>query len=277
MPDRRIAERRSSGPTVHGATPYTAARILVDHLYAHRFPPVPGIDIGTAYALAEDDVRVGGDLIDVYQFNNGSVAISVADISGKGARAAARAALVKYALRAYVSSGLTPAQVLRNLNVLYMETSAFDKQDEDSFVSVFLGIIDPEYRVMTYASAGHEPVVLMSPHQPPELLSATAPIVGVFEESQKLFHQRFVSLQPGGSTLLVTTDGVTEARCPDGSFIERAKVLTWIDANRSLAAQEQADRLMNATRDFCDGNPQDDIAIVVACFPKWDASGLSIS
>ncbi len=152
------------------ATPDSAARILVQNLYAHRFPPVPGVDIGTAIVLAEDDVRVGGDLIDVYQFNNGSVAISIADISGKGAQAASRAALVKYGLRAYVSAGLTPAQVLRNLNVLYMETSAFDKVNPHSFVSVFLGIVDPKHRIMTYASAGHEPVMLLSPHKPPELL-----------------------------------------------------------------------------------------------------------
>lgn len=54
-----------------GATPDSAARTLVEHLFAHRFPPVPGIDIGTACLLSQDDVRVGGDLVDVYQFNNG--------------------------------------------------------------------------------------------------------------------------------------------------------------------------------------------------------------
>lgn len=248
------------------ATPDSAARILVDHLYAHRFAPVPGVDIGTAYLLADDDVRVGGDLIDVYQFNNGSVAISIADISGKGAQAASRAGLVKYGLRAYVSAGLTPAQALRNLNVLYMETAAFDTADVDSFVSVFLGIIDPEHRVMTYASAGHEPAVLMTPHQPPELLPPTAPIVGVFEESQKLFHQRLVYLPPDGSTLVVTTDGVTEARALDGEFIKQHDIMTWIETNRSLSAPEQADKLLRATRHFCGGRAQDDIAIIVACF-----------
>lgn len=257
----------SGSPSALKATPDTAARILVDHLYAHRFPPVPGVDIGTAYLLADDDVRVGGDLIDVYQFNNGSVAISIADISGKGAQAASRAALVKYGLRAYVSAGLTPAQVLRNLNVLYMETSAFDDVDSDSFVSVFLGIIDPEHRVITYASAGHEPAMLSSPGQLPELLLPTAPIVGVFEASQKLFHQRLVYLQPGGSTLIVSTDGVSEARAPNGDFIKRGDIMRWIDSNRALPAQEQAQRLLRATRHFCGGRAQDDIAIVVACFP----------
>jgi phosphoserine phosphatase RsbU/P len=246
---------------------YTAARILVDHLYAQSFPPIPGIDIGTAYVLAEDNLRVGGDLIDIYKFNNGSVAISVADISGKGAKAAARAALVKYGLRAYVSSGLTPAQVLRNLNLLYIETSTFEASDEDSFVSVFLGIIDPELRIMTYASAGHDPVMLMNPGRPLETLPPTAPVVGIFEESQKLFHQRLVTLEPGGATLVVTTDGVTEARAEDGSFFSHEQLTSFLESHRGRPAQEQADALLRATRDYCDGRPQDDIAIVVARFP----------
>ena len=265
---RAFSRSTDSGiATASEGTPYTAARILVDHLYAQSFPPIPGVDIGTAYVLAEDNLRVGGDLIDIYQFNNGSMAISVADISGKGAKAAARAALVKYGLRAYVSSGLTPAQVLRNLNVLYNETSTFDPSDSDSFVSIFLAVVDPELRVMTYASAGHDPVILMGSNRAPESLPPTAPVVGVFEETQKLFHQRFVYLQPGGSTLIVTTDGVTEARAPDGRFITHEEILSLVNSNRDLPAQEQADALLEATRDFCHGAPKDDIAIVVACFP----------
>ena len=263
-------ERRSKGRRlgdVHEATRFTAARLLVDSLYAHHFPAIVGVDVGTAYALAQDEVQVGGDLIDVYQFNNGSLAISVADISGKGVKAAARAALVKYALRAYVSAGLTPAQVLRNLNLLYMETSTFDKESPDSFVSVFLGVVDPEHRIMTYASAGHEPVILMSHLQPPEFLPPTAPIVGVFAESQTLFHQRFVYLEPGGSTLVVTTDGVTEARSPRGTFIETEEIVANLHRNRALPAQAQADEILRTTREFCGGQPQDDIAIVVARFP----------
>lgn len=253
-------------------TPDIAARTLVEHLYEHRFPVVPGVDIGTAYLLSEDDVRVGGDLIDVYQFNNGSVAISIADICGKGPEAAARAALVKFGLRAYVSAGFTPAQVLRNLNVLYLETSAYDDIDDDSFVTVFLGIVDPERRVMTYASGGHEAVMFLAPGRAPELLPPTAPIIGVFAESQKLFHQRLVCLPQGGSTLIATTDGVTEARTAAGAFLTVDGLMHWIESNRARAAQQQADELMSLTREFCGGRPKDDIAIAVARFSEYACS-----
>jgi sigma-B regulation protein RsbU (phosphoserine phosphatase) len=242
-----------------------AARILVDDVYAYEFPPVIGVEIGTAYRPAADHSRVGGDLIDVYQFNNGSVAISIADISGKGIHAATRAASVKYALRAYVSAGLTPAQVMRNLNVLYMETSKWDKRDPDSFVTVFLGIADPEHRVLTYASAGHEPVFLLQGEAAPVVLPPTGPLVGVFD-MHGLFHQRLVSLEPRGSTLIVTTDGVTEARSSDGAYFFEHPMLEVIEENRSCSAHDQAHGLLQTALAFCNMQPHDDIAIVAARF-----------
>jgi sigma-B regulation protein RsbU (phosphoserine phosphatase) len=270
--ERRTGNRRRTDPVKAAealdAASNAAARVLVEHLFEQHFSPVSGIDVGTAYELADDNARVGGDLIDVYQFNNGSVAISIADISGKGMKAAGRAALVKYGLRAYVSSGLTPAQVLRNLNLLYLETSAFDADNSDSFVSVFLGIIDPERQVLTYACAGHSPVMFMRGDEDPISLPATAPIVGVFEESQKLFHQRLIQLGPETSTLVLGTDGLTEARSPDGAFIGGQAILARVAANRELSAQDHADDLLRATFEFCGKRPHDDIAIVVARFTK---------
>jgi len=247
-------------------SPERAARILVDDLYACKFPTVPGVEIGTAYRPAADRSKVGGDLIDVYQFNNGSIAISIADISGKGIQAATRAASVKYALRAYVSAGFTPAQVIRNLNVLYMETSKFEHLDSDSFVSVFLGVADPEHHVLTYASAGHEPVFLLQDDTAPIVLPPTGPIIGVFEEWPTRFHQRLINLEAHGSTLIVTTDGVTEARSPDGAFFYEQPMLDVIEENRSRNAQDQAQGLLRRALAFCDMRPHDDIAIVTARF-----------
>jgi len=248
------------------ASPERAARILVDDLYTCKFPPVPGVEIGTAYRPAADLSRVGGDLIDVYQFNNGSVAISIADISGKGIQAATRAASVKYALRAYVSAGFTPAQVMRNLNVLYLETSKFEHLDSDSFVTVFLGVADPERHVLTYASAGHEPVILLQNDTAPIVLPPTGPIIGVLDQWPSRFHQRLVNLESPGSTLIVTTDGVTEARSPEGAFFFEHPMLDVIEENRARSAQDQAQGLLRKALAFCNMRPHDDIAIVAARF-----------
>jgi serine phosphatase RsbU (regulator of sigma subunit) len=133
----------------------------------------------------------------------------VADISGKGVRAAVHAAMIKYAIRAYASAEQPAEMVLRSLNRLFLENNAFEKTD--AFASVFVGIVDSERRVMTYASGGHEPVLLIRPGNAPRVLAPTAPLVGVFGSQNDLFGQGVADLEPG-SILVATTDGVTEAR-----------------------------------------------------------------
>ncbi len=152
------------------------------------------------------------------------------------------------------------------MNVLFTETSKFEKENPAPTVSVFLGIIDAEHNVMTYASAGHEPVMLLRPGRLPELLPTTGPVIGPDPDPQKVFHQRLVNLEPGGTALIVTTDGVTQACCSDGRVIQRADMMRWIEQSRDLPAQEQADALLMATHEFCEGKPNDDIAIVAARF-----------
>lgn len=78
------------------ATKPNAAEVVVEHLFAQSDAKIPGIAYAVAYHLAEE--FIGGDIIDVYHFNNNSVAFSVSDISGKGARAAIHAASIKYGI-----------------------------------------------------------------------------------------------------------------------------------------------------------------------------------
>jgi serine phosphatase RsbU (regulator of sigma subunit) len=97
-------------------------------------------------------------------------------------------------------------------------------------------------------------------------LPPTAPIIGVFEESQKLFQQHSVYLQPGTSTLILGTDGLTEARSAAGDFIAREDIMMRIASNRERSAQAHADDLLYAAFEFCGRKPQDDIAIIAARF-----------
>src|SRR5579872_4061981 len=155
-----------------------AASVLIAHLFAEGDHDIPGVSYAVAYRLAE--VHSGGDIVDVYGFDNGSVALSIADISGKGTQAAVHAALIKYGLRAYASHGLTPERTMRAMDRLYLENSTFE--NVESFASVFLGIVDPKRRALTYSSAGHDAVILVHPHLSAKLLGPTAPVIGVFDD-----------------------------------------------------------------------------------------------
>jgi sigma-B regulation protein RsbU (phosphoserine phosphatase) len=237
-----------------------AATVLVEHLFAAGDRDIPGVSYAVAYRLAE--ANSGGDIVDVYQFDNNAVALSIADISGKGIQAAVHAALIKYGLRAYSSHGLTPEKAMRAMDRLYLENSTFEHIE--SFASVFLGIVDPHRRVMTYASAGHEPVIVVHPHLDPHVLPPTAPIIGVFDDQHHLFRQEMIDLWPG-SLLVATTDGATEVRNGSGEFFGIERLVDCIARNRDAEPNAIVDATIREISSFSSAW-HDDVAILVARF-----------
>jgi len=243
------------------ATMEEAAKVLVEHLFAQGNIAIPGVSYAVGYKLAEGPT--GGDIVDVYHFDNDAIAFSIADISGKGPHAAVNAALIKFGLRAYSSEGMTPERVIRALDRLYLENNAFEKTE--SFASVFLGVVDPTRHMMSYANAGHEPVVLIAPNGTPRVLAPTAPLVGVFDDQHHLFKQAYADIEPG--TIFVgATDGVTEARDGSGEQFGMDRFVNAAIANRKLAEPALVQAIVDATLTFCGGKRQDDIAIVVVRF-----------
>jgi sigma-B regulation protein RsbU (phosphoserine phosphatase) len=243
------------------ATSEAAAKVLVDHLFAQNDILVPGISYAVSYKLAEGPT--GGDIVDLYQYDNGSLALSIADISGKGPHAAVNAGLIKFGLRAYSSEGLTPERVIRAMDRLYIENNTFE--NVDSFASVFFGIVDPSRRLMTYTNAGHEPVVLVFMDGSSRILVPTAPLVGVFEDQHHLFKQSFADLPPG-AVFVGATDGVTEARNADGELFGMERFVAAAVAKRALPEAEIVSTLMADVQSFCLGDRRDDIAIAAIRF-----------
>lgn len=232
-----------------------AAEILVRHLFAHEGHHIDGIEYAVTFRLAAG--HVGGDIVDVYHFDNGSVAFAIADVSGKGAQAAVHAALIKFGLRCYASEGLTPERTLRSLDRVFIENNAFERTEQ--FASVFFAVLDDRRRSLTYASAGHEPIVLIAPGAPPHVLEPTAPLVGVFDDQHHLFRQRQIAIEPG-TILIAATDGITEARSADGGFFGMDGMVDAIVANLAAPVSEQLARLVAAAERFADGRFHDDIA-----------------
>jgi serine phosphatase RsbU (regulator of sigma subunit) len=239
------------------ATMEEAAKVLVEHLFAQGNIAIPGVSYAVGYKLAEGPT--GGDIVDVYHYDNDSVAFAIADISGKGPHAAVNAALIKFGLRAYCSDGMTPERAIRALDRLYLENNAFEKTE--SFASVFFGIVDPTRRLMNYTNAGHEPVLLVAPDGTPRVLAPTAPLVGVFDDQHHLFKQAYVDVEPG--TLFVgATDGVTEAQNEDGELFGIDRLVETAVRCRTLTEPKIVQAIVEATLAFSAGKRRDDIAIV---------------
>lgn len=263
-PDENVSAKKPGTSTVALETAPTtseAAQILVEHLFAQSDSSIPGMSYAVTYKLAEG--HAGGDIIDIYHFDNDSVAIAIADISGKGTQAAVHAALIKYGLRAYSSQGLNPEKVVRAMDRLYLENNAFERTE--SFASLFLGIVDPSRRMMTYACAAHEPVIVVQPDGEATVLAPTAPLIGVFDDQHHLFKQDFIELG-NGALLVATTDGITEARNREGEWYGMDRLIDLARRHRKEAETDIVQALMQDAEAFCGGQRRDDIAIVAARF-----------
>jgi phosphoserine phosphatase RsbU/P len=260
-PVQALAARQPSADGHLTREDRASAEVLMRHLFATTEHEIDGVEYHVAYALA--DRAIGGDIVDVYHFDNGNVALSIADISGKGASAAIHAALVKYGLRCYASEGLSAERVIRSLDRTYIENNAFERTE--SFASVFLGILDHDRRSMTYASAGHEPVILWSSEAGAEVLKPTAPVIGVFDDQHHLFKQRHVEIK-AGTILIATTDGVTEARAPNGDLFGIERLVDSVTAAiRGAPSMEFViEQILADVNRFCESRLRDDIAMLAA-------------
>jgi serine phosphatase RsbU (regulator of sigma subunit) len=101
----------------------TEMRRIVENLYGPPVRHLPGLDIGRAYRGAEGEFRYGGDVVDVFHYNQGWTSLAVVDITGHGMAAARNAGLAKHALRGFVSLGLDARGCVRALNRLCIETA----------------------------------------------------------------------------------------------------------------------------------------------------------
>jgi phosphoserine phosphatase RsbU/P len=166
-------------------------------------------------------------------------------------------------LRAYSSHGLTPERTMRAMDRLYLENCTFEQIE--SFATIFFAMIDPKRRLMQYSCAGHEPVILVHPHEEPKLLPPTAPLIGVFDDQHHLFKQENVELWPG-SLLVTSSDGITEARNADGEFYGVERLVDAVRRTRDDTPQAIVDAIVSDAEAFSGQPWRDDVAVLVARF-----------
>src|SRR5665809_33157 len=187
------------------------ARSLQAGLLSTDIPGSDSFEIHATYEPAGSEADVGGDFYDAFELTDGSVAIVVGDVSGKGAEAAAHTAMAKYMLRAFAMRNPSPASVLFHLNNALCKGLA-----EDKFTTMFYGVYDSYMRVLTFADGGHpEPLLYRARTQEIEEVRADGSIVGAFENQR--FVEAKIDLEPG-DVLVAYTDGLIETRAEDGEL-----------------------------------------------------------
>jgi serine phosphatase RsbU (regulator of sigma subunit)/anti-sigma regulatory factor (Ser/Thr protein kinase)/transposase-like protein len=229
-------------------------------LLPRRFPDVEGYDISTVYRAAKD---VGGDYFDFVQIDENILGIIVADVSGKGVPGSLVMTMIRTALRLEARDNYSPTDILSRVNKFVT-----DDVKRGMFITIFFITLDSARRTISYASAGHNPMILyrkelnscyfLNTRGMP--LGITLPEGVRFEESLE-----FDRLQlKKDDMLLVYTDGITEAMNKADEQFGNERLVEFIKLHAELSPDEFTKKLDNELQRFTGGAPQnDDITLVV--------------
>jgi sigma-B regulation protein RsbU (phosphoserine phosphatase) len=231
----------------------TAAWEVQRSLLPQRLPEIPGIDLTGSSTPARE---VGGDYFDVIPLSDQRYCIVLADVSGKGLPAALVSTMVKGIFLAQVEKHKTPREILKATNVLLRSTLS-----RATFVTALVAILDAAKRSIELCSAGQCPPLRLCADRPPEFLSLAGHPMNWLESPA--FDSLAVKLKPG-ETLIIYSDGVTEAQNEMDQFYGAPTLLHLSEALCKKPAQEIHDAMVEAVKDFTGRRePADDVTLVV--------------
>ena len=230
-----------------------AQRIQLQMLPA-TLPTMPGIDMGAAILAARS---VGGDLYEVMRLGADRLAFAIGDVSGKGIPAALYMALVSSLLRSEAREDADPETVVQRVNQHLCE-----RDMESMFVTLLYGEVNLRTRRLRLVRAGHErPLLGAGQHAVAPAGAGRAMPLGLVAEP--LLDVLETDL-PAGVTLLLYTDGVTDAIDETEAPFGRERLVEIVESNRSLPAQALCDAIVGAVLVHQGAMPQFDDVTVLA-------------
>jgi serine phosphatase RsbU (regulator of sigma subunit)/PAS domain-containing protein len=229
------------------------AETLQDALLAEEPPEVEGLEMATLYRAAAG-AMVGGDLYDIWVLPDGKVAVMVGDVAGKGVQAAGTTGMVRYLLEGLSAKEKDPGRLLDQLARLVA-----GRLGDAAFVTGFLAVIDRHEDSLEWSSAGHPPPLLVGADGSVTPLEDPDPPIGFVMDAPYRTHQ---TTFPPGALLVLTTDGILDARNDDEMFGEERLRHTVLGVVTQPATSIAAE-IYAAARRFAGGPLHDDAALAV--------------
>lgn len=247
---------------INQITLHRRAEQIVDSMQRELRPrdtaPSTALDFGSVYQSATAGAPVGGDFYDVFGLDGDKVGVACGDVSGKGVEAASLSAMAVHSLRAFALNASSPHIVATLLN-----TTVAKQTGSERFMALAYATVDGADGSVELVLSGHPPPVVVGPDGARVWdIEADLPL-GI--DTAATFRSHRLVLQPGES-LVLCTDGVTEARPDDDQVslfgLERLSEVVAEHAGHA-SAQELAEAVWSAVQDWTGGRTTDDCAIVI--------------
>ena len=221
------------------------------------FPPFPEnahqLDIAASMNAAKD---VGGDFYDFFRIDEDHIGFVIADVSGKGVPAAIFMAVSRTLIRATGIRGVSPAECINYSNTLLEKESV-----NNMFVTVFYGIYNIKTGEVKYTNAGHNPPYVLKANGSLEKLPVSGNMaIGIFDDFE---YTETTCQLAQGDTLLLYTDGVTEAINPQEEEFTETRLEQTLKKVAGQTCQQVIDTIKADVKTFANGAEQsDDITLL---------------
>lgn len=228
------------------------ARALQSQLLPREAPRVPGYDFAFAFQTA---AACSGDFLDIFPLDDGTLALCIADVSGKGMEAVRLMRELHAAVRACAPEADNPAELCTTVNRLLAGKFAPGK-----YATMFYGMLHVATGALRYENAGHCLPVLVRADGSVEFPASFSGVLGLF--THWLYQNQEVRLARG-DTLLLVTDGVLAAEARRGHEFGYQRVIAAVQAARGFSAAELSHALLEQVSQFCRGRLRDDASLIV--------------
>lgn len=235
-----------------------AAAVIQQACTLQTLPALETYDLAARFRPARE---MSGDYYDIIRVNDRYAVFVIADVSGKGVSAAMYANITRVLLRDKEALQPTPKKMLSALN------RSLEKEfHANHFLTMGYLVLDLERHTATYASAGHEPFLLVRKAESDIrfLKPSGYPFSRLHAD---LFRDRLreetCDLHPG-DILFCYTDGLTDARNPDGDMFGEERLYRLLETARDLPSETLCQRIMDAVDEFAGSAGQhDDMTMIV--------------
>jgi PAS domain S-box-containing protein len=226
------------------------AHTLQQSLLPDELPEIPGYELAAAYIPAIQSSAVGGDFYDVWNID-GAWMVVIGDVTGKGVGAAALTSLVRHSIRAASEFESSPAQLLARVD------SILTKQRQRSICTALCLRLEGDH---IHCAVGGHPLPIYVEESGIETVGESGPLLGGFNDAE--WQDTVLRVEPGGS-LVVYTDGVTDAVGEDGSRFGLQRLHDILGAAGGLSAAALVERLVSSLERFQTSIHADDTATLV--------------
>ncbi|MGD9140070.1 MAG: SpoIIE family protein phosphatase [bacterium] len=242
---------------------YEIAREIQANILPREYPSGAHFEIAGAYRSAKE---VGGDYYDFVEFDENRLGILVADVSGKSLPGMLVMLMTRDIVKELTKSFMEPEKLLAEVNRRLLPNIK-----KGMFVTMFFGVLDRRDGRFRYASAGHNPLVVLSRDlDSAKLVKTKGYPLGMVPAAayEKRVECREITLGEG-DWLIQYTDGVNEAQDRAGNEFGMERFVSMVESHRDLEAAELVDRVLAQHAEFVGDAPQyDDITLLAL---KWTA------